>query len=305
MDNKKTVLISGGSGLVGSHLTDLLLAQGYHVSHLSRQARTARRHNLTVYHWDPAAGIIDPEAIKEADYIVHLAGESVASGRWTQAKKKSIKESRVQTTDLLVKNVLEHKPGLKCFISASAIGYYGHRDSEDFATEEDPAGTGFLPETARLWESGTDPLQEAGIRLVTIRIGIVLSDKGGALPKMIQPIKMLAGSPLGTGKQYMSWIHIDDLCKLFIFALENDDITGVYNGVAPSPVTNKEMTEIAANALNRPLFLPAVPTLFLKIMLGDMSEIVLEGAKVSSKKIENAGFSFQYRDLNSALRHLL
>jgi len=299
-----TVLITGGTGLVGTRLTQLLQEQGYTVTHLSRSV--SGNEKVKTYQWNIEQQQLDPEALTGVDYIIHLAGAGIADKRWADQRKELILKSRTESTRLLRESITklgEHS--IKALVSASAVGYYGIDTGDDWMTEESPSGDGFAAEVTRQWEAAVDEISQLNLRVVKIRIGIVLSEKGGALPKIMQPIKLGAGAPLGRGGQYMSWIHIDDLCRLFIFALEQENMKGVYNGVAPHPATNQELTKKTANVLNRPLFLPNVPAFALKLLLGEMSQVVTGGNRVSSEKIEKAGFEFKHTELREALGDLL
>jgi uncharacterized protein len=301
---QKRVLITGGTGLVGKRLSNILLKLGYQVSFLSREK--SQIPNIQVYQWNVLEGYIEEAAIQNTDYIIHLAGAGVADEAWTERRKKEILTSRTHSTELLAKYLKKYTHSVKAFISASAIGIYGSEIDNILFTEESiPNSSDFLAEVTRQWEQSIDWVAELAIRTVKLRIGVVLSNEGGALTKIAQPIRWGAGAALGSGKQYMSWIHIDDLCQMFVYMLENEQLSGVYNAVGKEPVTNAEFTQAVAKALHKPLILPSVPSFALKLMLGEMSNIVLGGARVSSQKIENAGFKFQYHTLADALKNLL
>ncbi|GEO06418.1 NAD-dependent epimerase [Adhaeribacter aerolatus] len=292
------ILITGGTGLIGSRLSELLIDQGYEVAHLSRQANPHARYKT--FRWDIQNQFIDDNVLGYADYIVNLAGTSVAEGKWTPQRKKEILESRVQGTQLLRTCLSKTKHHVKAFISASAVGIYG--DTHDrLVTEESAYGDDFLANVTKQWEAAAWQIHELNIRTCILRIGVVLSDKGGALPQMARPVKLMAGAPLGSGKQYMSWIHIDDLCRLFIQAIENTSYQGVFNAVAPNPVTNKEFTQALADVMHRPLTGLKVPAFGLKMVLGEMSEVVLEGQRVSCDKLTKQGFTFEYNTIHEAL----
>lgn len=298
----KKILITGGTGLVGKVLTQSLLEKGYQVAYLSRSKKQIE--NVEVYEWDIPNQKIEEEAFKDLEGVIHLAGAGVADKSWTAARKKEILDSRTESTKLLhhYLSKVESKP--KAFISASAIGIYGD-SGEILMTEGSPQATDFLADVTKKWEKEIDPIADLGIRTVKLRIGVVLSPDGGALAKLVQPIRMGAGAALGSGKQYMSWIHIQDLANMFVWALENENSVGAYNAVAPSPVSNSEMTQQIAKVLKKPLILPNVPSFAMKLMLGEMASIVLAGSKVSSQKIEAAGFEFQFADLEKTLKDLL
>ncbi|MEM9672704.1 MAG: TIGR01777 family oxidoreductase [Bacteroidota bacterium] len=299
-----TVLITGGTGLVGTRLTQLLEEKGYTVTHLSRSV--SGNEKVKTYQWNIEQQKIDLEALTGVDYIIHLAGAGIADKRWTDQRKELILKSRTESSRLLRESIAKlDEHSIKAFVSASAVGYYGIDTRDAWMTEESPSRDGFAAEVTRQWEVAVDEISELNLRVVKIRIGIVLSEKGGALPKIMQPIKLGAGAPLGRGGQYMSWIHIDDLCRLFIFALEQSTMKGVYNGVAPHPATNQELTKKTADVLNKPLFLPNVPAFALKLLLGEMSQVVTGGNRVDNKKTEEAGFEFKYTELRPALVDLL
>lgn len=298
----KSVLITGGSGLVGSALTDLLLQKGYHVSHLGRSPSMGK---VKCYRWSVTGNFIDPKALEGVDAIIHLAGAGVAEKRWTDSRKKEILESRTKSTDLICETLKTQPNQVKVVISATAIGYYGLSTSDDWYDETQGPGSDFLASVCKAWEAAADPIETLGKRLVKIRVGVVMSNKGGALIQMAQPVKWGAGAPLGTGKQWVSWIHMNDLCQIFLRAIENESMTGVYNAVAPNPVTNKDLNKAIAKALHRPLFLPAVPAWALKIMLGEMHGIVVTGARVTCDKIKAAGLEFKFTDVSTATQNLL
>ena len=263
-------------------LSEMLIDQGYEVAHLSRNPDKVS--NYKTFKWDVKKGSIDESAITYADYIVHLTGASVAAEKWTEDRKKEIINSRVKSTELLyncLKNLDHHVKG---FISASAIGIYGDA-GDQLMSEESTTGDDFLAEVCKAWEASAWQMHSLDLRTVIMRLGIVLSTKGGALPQMAKPVKIGAGAPLGSGKQYMSWVHLDDACRLFIRAIEDTQFEGVYNAVAPHPVTNKEFTQELAEAMKRPLVLPKVPAFAINLMMGEMSEVVLTGQRVSANKV--------------------
>lgn len=296
----KTVLITGASGLIGSQLTKMLLNEGCHVRHLSRSKKDGK---VPSFVWDVDTGKIDDRAFESVDSIIHLAGAGIADKRWTAKRKNQILESRTKSTQLLFDKLKSSKHSVQTFISASAIGYYGF--GEKIFLEESEPGTDFLAEVVRQWEAEVDKIETLNIRTVKIRTGIVLSKEGGALKEIAKPIRYGVGASLGSGNQHMSWIHITDLCNMFLFALSNDHMRGVYNAVCPTWTTNSEITKAIAKVINRPLWLPAIPGFVLKIMLGEMADLVLKGSKVSADKIQNAGFTFAYPNLDDALKNLL
>jgi uncharacterized protein (TIGR01777 family) len=257
------------------------------------------------YRWSVREKYIDPKALADVEAIVHLAGAGVAEKRWTTERKKEILESRTKSTEL-IGEILQDKPNqVKVVISATAVGYYGLTTSDEWCNETCGPGNDFLATVCQQWESSADPIEALDKRLVKIRVGVVLSNKGGALMQMAQPVKWGVGAPLGTGKQWVSWIHMDDLCQIFLKALEDENMKGVYNGVAPNPVTNKDLNKAIATAIHRPLLLPPVPDWALKIMLGEMSQIIVTGARVTCDKIKAQGLEFAFTDVNQAVRNLL
>jgi uncharacterized protein (TIGR01777 family) len=292
------ILITGGSGLIGMRLSEMLIDQGYEVAHLSRNPEKVSTYKT--FKWNVKEGYIDENAITYANYIVHLAGANLAGEKWTDERKKEIINSRVQSANLLYRCLNETEHHVKGFISASGINAYG--DSGDqLVSEESTLGDDFLAEICKAWESSAWQMHDLNLRTVILRLGVVLSVKGGALPQLAKPIKMMAGSPLGSGKQYMSWIHIDDACRLFIRAIEDTQFKGVYNAVAPHPVTNREFMKELAEAMKRPLVLPNVPAFAINLMLGEMSEVVLASVRASASKVLQTGFTFEYNYLKEAL----
>lgn len=298
----RQILITGASGLIGARLTHLLIEQGHRVSHLSRSKKDGA---IPTFVWDVKNKYLDPEALKGVDTIIHLAGAGVADKRWNEKSKKEILESRTHSTRLLCEKLREYNSDIKNVICASAIGYYGFTMSDKLFTEESEAGSDFLAHVVKEWEAEEDKISALGLRVAKIRIGVVLSEKDGALAQMALPVKLFVGSPLASGKQYLSWIHIDDLCGIFIKAINDDHLNGAYNGVAPHPVTNEEMTKAMAKVLKRPLWAPNVPAFVLKLVVGEMANIVINGSNVSSAKIENAGYQFKFPNLNEALKDVL
>ena len=304
----QTVLITGGTGMVGQALTSFLLARGYQVIVLSRSAKKSSQQHLSYAVWDIEKQFIDTSAINAADVIVHLAGESVASKRWTAKRKQEILDSRVKSGALLVKALKENKHKVKTVIAASAIGWYGpdtENSLQNGFNETDPFDNSYLGSTCKQWEESVQGINELGIRLVTLRIGIVFNIKGGALAEFIKPAKFGMATILGTGKQIVSWIHQDDLCKMIVFAAENESVKGVYNAVSPNPINNKDLVNAIASTMHKFHITMNVPVFVLKIMLGEMSIEVLKSANVSSKKIQTAGFHYDYPTVNIALRQLL
>jgi len=300
---RKNILITGGTGLVGTRLTEMLAQKGYTVCLLSRQAGEGE---IKKYKWDIATNYLDEAAIANSDYIIHLAGAGVFDKRWTPAYKKEIMDSRVDSTTLLAEKIAAVPNNIKAVVCASAIGLYGFDTGEVWQTEDSPVGGGYLAEITKNWEDAATLIEKTGRRTVKIRIGIVLSDKGGALQELSNLIKYFVGTPLGKGTQYLSWIDIDDLCAMFIYAIENEAVIGTYNAVAPEPVTNNFLTEEIATVLKKPLWLPNIPSFMMKLIVGaEQALIILGGNRVSPKKIMDQGFKFNYPTLRSCLDHLL
>ena len=313
-----TVLITGGTGMIGTALSRRLLNEGYNVIILSRNPKeTAASHplgaernffrssgNLFYSKWDVKKMTIDPSALAEADFIIHLAGAGVAAQRWSDTRKKEILESRTRSSELLIKALKEQPNKVKAVVSASAIGYYGPDNGTPFKEDDKPAND-FLGSTCQQWENSIDPVTQLNKRLVKMRLGIVLANEGGALKEFKKPLHMGVAAILGNGSQMVSWVHIDDICRAFIHAMEQETMQGVYNLTAPKPVSNRELTLTLAGKTNGKLFIPfQVPAFVLKAMLGEMSIEVLKSATVSSQKIQSAGFQFQYPDINQALTNL-
>ena len=304
----QTVLITGGTGMVGQSLTNLLIDKGYKVIVLTRQKKQSSRLHFSYAQWDVNKQWIDPAAIAAADFIIHLAGEGVADKRWTASRKKAILDSRVDTSRLIVKSLKDNPNKVKAIVAASAIGWYGPDNDKSIATgfvETDAVDSSFLGDTCRQWEESMHPVKELGIRLVTIRIGIVFNKKGGALAEFIKPARLGVAAILGDGKQIVSWIHQHDLNRMMLFAIEQDQVTGVYNAVAPDPVDNATLTKAIAQRFHKWAIPFKVPSFILKIMLGEMSVEILKSAKVSATKIIAAGFTFNYASMDEALDDLL
>ncbi|MCB0518751.1 MAG: TIGR01777 family protein [Lewinellaceae bacterium] len=298
-----TILIAGGTGLVGLRLSQLLKEKKYDVLHLSRSKDPTAE--FPAYQWDLGKGTIDQEAIEKADYIINLAGAGIADKPWTKERKQLIIDSRVDSTQLLKKYIAQQKTPPKAYIAASAVGYYGSRGDQLMKESDPPADKGFLAESVTLWENAIRQVEETGVRLATIRIGIVLSTQGGALEKILLPFKFFNGAYFGSGQQWMSWVHIDDLCRMFIEAVENEQFQGIYNGVGPHPSRNKDFVYKVKAALGKPALIVPAPEAALRLVMGEMADVVFESTRVSSEKIEKTGFKFQFPELVPALRDLL
>jgi uncharacterized protein (TIGR01777 family) len=308
-----SVLITGGTGLVGTAVKTLLEAKGYEVVLLSRSKSSIKGQA----HWDINAGTIDSTAIAEADYIIHLAGAGVADKRWSESRKQEILDSRTKSSALLVKALQETPNKVKAVISASAIGWYGPdqmntHNNEGTAqgfVETDPSYPDFLGTTCAAWEASIAPVtaNTNGLqkRLVCLRTGIVLSKNGGALKEFLKPLAVRMAAVLGNGKQMISWIDVRDLAKMFVYAIEHENLSGSYNAVAPSPVSNKTLTKTLASVLYGKFYITTyVPSFVLKIMLGEMSIEVLKSTTVSAQKIQDAGFVFDYPEITKSLSSL-
>lgn len=296
------VLIGGGTGLVGTRLSELLTAKGHQVMHLSRSPKSDAAY--PTYKWDTKRGYIDPEAVEKAEYIINLAGAGIADQRWTDDRKKVIISSRVETTRLLIKAMADQGKTPKAYISASAIGYYGDT-GERIANESSDPGQGFLPESCMAWENAIHEVDQHDWRKVIIRVGVVLSTQGGALEKMITPMKLRAGAYFGDGQQYFSWVHIDDLCRLFIKAVEDDSMQGIYNGVAPNPVRNKQLAYDLKEAMDVSALIMPAPAFAMRMAMGEMADVVLDSTRVAAKRTQESGFRFRYPDLVPALKDVI
>lgn len=292
------VAVSGASGLIGSTLVPLLTSAGHQVTRLVR--RPAGEGEAT---WNPASGL-DLTALDGLDAVVHLAGENIAAARWTAAAKQRIRESRVQGTRFLCEALATAPRVPKVLVCASAIGFYGDRGAEEL-TEESAAGSGFLAEVVRDWEAAAGPARDAGIRVVNLRFGVILSRKGGALAKMLLPFKLGAGGRVGDGRQYWSWISIDDAAGAIQHALLTEGLSGPVNAVAPQPVTNAEFTKTLGRLLRRPTLLP-MPAFAARLALGEMADdLLLASARVIPRQLERTGYVFRQPTLEAALRHVL
>jgi len=295
------ILITGGSGMIGSALTKLLLEKSHEVVHLSRTASPSSE--IPTYTWDPLRGHLEENALEGVQAIIHLAGAGIADERWTERRKKLIIDSRVESANLLHREVKKRNVALRAFISAGGINYYGMNTSHKIYTESDPPSDDFIGRCCVLWEKAADWFNDIA-RVVIFRTGVVLSSKGGALEKIRKPISMGIGAPLGSGDQWIPYIHVDDLCKMYLYAIENDTLTGVYNAVNGDHITNRDLTRGVAHVLNKKLWLPNVPSFVLKLVFGEMAGLVLEGSRASSQKIQMEGFSFEFENLERSLRDL-
>jgi len=298
---KKNILITGASGLIGSRLIKILVEKGHGISVLSRQSKNFN--DLKSYTWDVEKQLLDLNAFDGIDTIIHLAGAGIADKRWTQKRKQELVDSRIKSTQLLYKTIKSINAPVKSFISASAVGYYGNRNDE-ILYEDSASGTGFLADCCKQWEQAVDEGLNLGIRVVKLRIGLVLSKQGGALSELAKPVNFFVGAALGSGKQWMPWIHINDLLSIFEKAVEDFEYSGTFNASSPFPVTNYEFTKILSKKLFRPLWPVNVPEFILKAMLGEMSSVVLNSNRTSSQKLLDMGFRFRYQALESALSEI-
>lgn len=300
-----TVLITGGTGLVGRALTSMLLERGYKVIVLSRKKMSSDHPQLRYAQWDVARKTLDTTALQEADHIIHLAGAGVADSRWTASRKQEIINSRTQSSQLLYDQLREHPNKVRKVISAAATGYYGPYKDHDFK-ENDPPAEDFLGTTCQAWENSVKQIETLGKKVIIFRTGIVLSLKGGALKEFYKPLKLGFATVMGNGDQWVSWIHLQDIVRLYFNAIVNDNLHGIYNAVAPHPVTNQELVLSLARAAKGNSFITIhVPAFGLKLALGEMSVEVLKSVKVSSAKIQQTGFQFSYPVITEAVAQII
>jgi uncharacterized protein len=297
-------LVTGATGFVGRRLLKHL-DQPVVLSRNAAKAQTElARFGVKAFVWNPSNQPAPADAFAGIDTIFHLAGDPVAEGRWTIAKKARLRESRVAGTRNLVRTLAELPIKPKVLISASAVGYYGDR-GEEILDESAAPRDDFLGELCQAWERQANEAEQLGIRVVTVRVGIVLGERGGALAKMLPPFYFGVGAPLGSGRQYMPWIHIEDLVRMMVFAVEHESVRGPINGVGPAPVTNREFTKTLGKVLSRPTIFPPVPGFMLKLMFGEFGQILLYSQRVLPQKALDAGFAFQFQQLEPALRDVL
>ncbi len=301
MSNLSHILVTGSSGFIGSALVPYLEKKGYQVKKLVRSNASPQAKK---FNWQPDTGEIDPQALSGAEVLIHLAGENIADGRWTQEKKQRLRDSRIKSTKNLCNTLLKAKCPLKVVLMASATGYYGNRGSE-ILTEESSLGSGFLAELTYEWEAASKALIANGVRLVLMRIGVVLSPSGGALSKMMLPFQLGLGGQLGDGKQYMSWIVLDDVINIIEFLLKEDSLSGVINVVGPNPVTNKEFTKSFGQALNRPTIF-TIPGFAARLVFGELAdEALFSSSRVMPTQLQKAGYQFLFPELEHGLKYLL
>ena len=301
---KKNVLISGGSGFIGKHLTNVLISNGFTVSILSRSAKQSTV-DIKYYKWDINTHFIEEEAVIKADYILHLAGENIAEKPWTAKRKEEIVQSREQSIQLIYDVLKKNNKKLDAFVSASGVGIYGAINGEEICMEDTPAENDFLGSTCQKWEAAADTISTLGIRVVKIRTGLVLGKDDGFLKKLTPIFKLKLGSALGSGKQYMPWIHVNDLCAMYLAAIQNSEMMGAYNAAILDNTTNTAFSKTLAKVYGYSIWLPNVPAFLIKIALGEMAQIILKGRRVSPQKIVDTGFKFQFTNLEEALKDCL
>jgi uncharacterized protein len=295
------ILVTGSSGLIGSALIPLFIKQGHQVVRLVRYTKAPGENTVV---WDPDSRKVETGSLEQMDAAVHLAGENIAAGRWTEGQKKRIRESRVRGTRLLSEALARLAAPPRVLVSASAVGFYGSRGDE-ILTEGSLPGTGFLTDVCKEWEAATEPARQKGIRVVNLRTGMVLSSKGGALATMLPAFKAGAGGKIGDGQQFICWIAIDDLVRAIAHAIANESLSGPVNAVAPNPVRNVGLTETLGKVLGRPTFL-TLPAPVVRLIFGEMADaLLLASQRVQPRRLLDAGFVFQFPDLEAALRHSL
>ena len=299
------IIVTGSTGLVGTRLVRALISDGHSITRLVRgDAQAFRAPGSAAVRWDPAAGTIDAKPLEGHDAAVHLAGENIAAGRWTDEQKARIRDSRVKGTRLLAETLAKLDAPPQTLVAASAIGFYGDRGDE-LMTEESASGEGFLSEVCREWETAASPASRAGMRVVHLRIGVVLSAEGGALAKMLTPFKLGVGGKIGSGEQYMSWIDLDDVVGAIMHALKNEEVRGAVNTVAPRAVTNSEFTKTLGSVLSRPTLF-SVPAFAARLAFGEMADaLLLSSTRVAPQRLEATGYQYKYPELEGALRHAI
>jgi hypothetical protein len=297
------VVITGGTGLIGSRLSTLLAADGWQVVHLTRGGKKKEKYES--FRWDPGNGYCDGDAFREGDAIIHLAASNIGQGRWSESRKKEIISSRTLSGELIFRMTIGSGITPSVFITASGVNYYGSENSERTFTESDPPAEDFLGKTCRLWEASADTFSEAGVRVVKLRTAVVMASSGSALNRMTAPAMAGLIVRLSPGNQYFPWIHIDDLCSIYHKALTDHTMSGPYNAAAPHHVTHDQLMGEVARQKRLPVFLPHVPAWLLNVVLGEMSVVLTRGSRISSDRISSAGFRFRYPDISSALRACL
>jgi uncharacterized protein (TIGR01777 family) len=301
----KKILITGGTGLIGKRLTEMLLKKGYKVAYLSRKKSNIP--SVQVFEWDVSKGYIEPGALTDVHFLIHLAGANISDRRWTEKRKKVLIKSRTESIRLIAEKLVEQNIRPAAFVSASGAAYYG-MDTGDYITNTEiaPAGNDFLSHVTVEWEKAADAIADLGVRTSKLRTGIVISGEGGAIAKMALPARFGLGAPLGSGKQWVSWVHIDDLCQMYIDALENESWEGPYNAVAPTAVTNEELTKQICKVLNRPQWFPNVPAFTLKLALGELADALLGSNYLINERIKKeTDFKYKFPDLTEALNNCI
>lgn len=298
------VLITGGSGLIGQRLAELLVAEGYQTRLLSRSGKKVEPFH-DVFTWDLERDYLEPGALEDVQVIVHLAGAGIADSRWTESRKREIISSRVDTLELIRREAKKNGIRFKTLVSGSATGWYGATTDEKLHVETEEAAQDFLGETCKLWEAAADDFGTLAERIVIIRTGVVLSNLSGALPRLMLPFKFYSGVILGSGMQQIPWIHMDDICGIYLHAIKTAGMSGAYNAVATEECTNRKFTIAAGKVLNRPVLPVPVPSFAIKLLYGEMGNVILEGSRISNEKIKNSGYVFQFQDLGKALQELL
>lgn len=298
---KKNVLITGGTGFVGRHLTNLLVADGFSVSVLSRNKRTNTA-NVFYYTWDVEKQFIEEEAIRKADFVIHLAGANIGEKRWTKGRKAAILSSRERSAQLIYDSLLKWNKSIEGFVSASAVGIYGAMNGRAICNEGMQPANDFLGLTCQKWEAAASQFEKLGIRTVKIRTGLVIGKEDGFLRKLAPVFKLRLGSVLGSGKQYMPWIHVDDLCQIYLEAIKNPMMSGAYNAAITDNTTNELFSKILAKIYGYSIWLPNIPSFLIKIALGEMSKLILTGRRVSNEKLKQLGFQFQHENLETAIK---
>ena len=299
----RKILITGGSGLIGKHLSQALKTKGYQVVILGRKENLTEE--IPVYRWDLNTSFIDERVFEGLTDVVHLAGAGIADSAWTQQRKQELIDSRVKNAALLKEFLFKKNIRLNSFTGASAVGFYGAVTKEHIFTENDPPSSDFLGTCCKLWEESYNEIISSGVRTSIIRVGVVLAREGGALKKLVAPVRFGCAAALGTGKQIVPWIHINDLVGIFLKAIEDQSMRGIYNAVAPQKISNYELTKSMAEVMHKPFFLPNVPSFVLNLAMGEMSSIVLEGSEISAEKIVKAGYAFKFTEIKEALKNLL
>ncbi len=295
------ILITGGTGLVGTHLSELLTHKGHKVALVSR---AASKSSYPIYTWNPEEKLFPIEALEGTDVIIHLAGAGIVDHRWTIAYKEIIYKSRIDSANLIFESLKANKNSVRTFISASGVGYYGNTGNV-WLDEHQPPANDFMGRVCKAWEESATQFESLKIRVIRMRTGVVLSQDGGALPVLSKSVKLFAGAPIGSGLQYIPWIHIDDLCKMYLSVIENEEMQGPFNANAPSPIDNSFFMTLLGRIFKKPIWPINIPSFVLKLILGEKSVVVLNGQRPSVEKIQSFGFKFSYSDPEVALRNLL